>query len=67
MKVVLQNKKSKCFLGEGKQWVPDINQAIHFPHSLEAEDHCRKVCLSDVQILIKTDSGNDILLPCCDK
>jgi len=64
MKVVLQNKQTKEFFAKGNLWVSDINQAIFFENSVDAEQYCRAENLSDVHILIKTDTGNSVVLPC---
>ena len=64
MKVVLQNKTTRCFFVRGKCWVADIADAIHFENTVEAQKRSSEEGLSDVRILIRSENGPDIILPC---
>lgn len=65
MKVVLQNKQTELFFAIGNRWVSDLNKALTFENSVDAEQCCRGKNFRDVQILIKTGIGENIILPCC--
>lgn len=65
MKVVLQNKHTECFVGKENKWVSDVDEAIFSTDSIAAQTRCRQIKLQDIQIVIRTEIGHNIVLSCC--
>jgi hypothetical protein len=65
VKTVLENRETKCFFAKENIWVEDIEKAMCFNNSIEAEEVCKKEKLSKINILVTAPSGNSLRFRCC--
>jgi hypothetical protein len=62
--IALQNKKTRCFATKEGKWVAGLDEAITFKNTVEAEQYCKQLNLKETWILMKSNQGTDVTLPC---
>lgn len=62
MKVVVQQKNGKLFLGESGQWIETRTEGKEFGNPVDAIVHCIGIQMRDIRLLGQSDAGTDVYL-----
>ena len=62
MRIVIQNKVTRLFWKKKSEWAADSNEAHDFEMATDAEKFCRDSQLEQIQIVVKFESLEDVVL-----